>query len=118
MIKHAPQRHPANLDLNSPRGQIADAIHRLAPLATSVELVALFNGRATPGAIRSWRLGRNGAPQWAVDCVARALAAKAAADLERAQQLSAGPGLTGKAGAIALHNWRRQRALERERAGN
>lgn len=116
MSKSAQRSHPTNLDLNSPRGQIADALARLAPLATSIELIALFNGRATSGQIRSWRLGRNGAPQWAVDCVAQALADKATADLDRARTLSAGPANSGECGTIALHNYRRQRALEREKA--
>ncbi len=115
MSKSAQRSHPANLDLSTARGQIADALARLAPLASSTELVALFGGRATDAQIRGWRLGRNAAPQWAVDCVALALADKAAADLERAQGLSAGPGNGGKAGTITLHNYRRQRALEKER---
>lgn len=109
--------HPEKLVSKLARERLSAALHRIAPGESSGKLVRLFAGRATPAQIRSWRLARRGAPQWAIDCLANALRERAQVDLDTAAQLLPGLGQSHTIGRDALHNYRRKRALEREKAG-
>lgn len=82
------------------------------------ELLDLFGRRASYEQIRNWRRGLCAAPQWAVDILAAELVRQGERAIQCAAERQHGPGKGGEAGTIALHNYRRQRALEKERAGS
>ena len=70
------------------------AIRALIPRGTRTEILALFDDRVTWDAIRHWRTGKRGPPQWAIDRLRERAATVAA--------LQAGPGTGG-----ALMAWLR-----------
>lgn len=65
--------------------------------------------------VRGWRRGLAKPPQWVVDKLGAILRAQAAELAEIACSGRAGPGKGGEAGTLALHRYRLQRALEREK---
>lgn len=66
----------------------------LPPPIAPKKLVALFENRATYGAIQGWRFGRRGPPQWATELLDRKLGALAArlTSIRPGVRSAAGPG--------------------------
>lgn len=62
--------------------KINKLIRELAPTGKPQEVLALFDYRVTEGAVRHWRAGRRGIPQWALDCLAQHV------DARHAQQIA------------------------------
>ena len=60
-----PEADPAN----TPTTDFERAIRLFVPLGTQAEILALFHNRVSWSAIRHWRAGRYGPPQWAIDCL-------------------------------------------------
>jgi hypothetical protein len=86
--ERSPQSHPAPFRSHIPTTEFDRAIRNMVPLGSQAEIIALFHGRASWSAIRHWRAGRFGPPQWAIDCLRERVAAVA--------NLKPGPG-TGAA---------------------
>lgn len=80
----SPPSHPSQFRGNKPTTAFDRAIRAMVPLGSQDEILALFHGKASWSAIRHWRAGRWGPPQWAIDCL-RERAAPIA-------ELQAGPG--------------------------
>lgn len=110
--------HPEKSQSNRAPEWFPLAVASLQPAVTTPELVRLLDSRAPYETVKSWRQGKRGAPQWAVDRLAAIVEAQARDKLAIAAQARPGVGSSGKWGTAALHNWRRQRALERERGAD
>lgn len=67
----------------------------------------LFLGRAQPWQVRDWRLGRRGAPAWAVDLLKRQLDAEIARLQALKQELQPGPGFDWRRNAASVLGRRR-----------
>ena len=90
----SPVMVPAPIPENRRTTAFDRALRALIPLGTQAEILALFHGRAAWSAIRHWRAGRRGPPQWAIDCLRQRAALVAV--------IEAGPGRGG-----ALMAWLR-----------
>lgn len=111
-------KHPSESHFNREPEWFPIAVASLQPAVTTPELVRLLGSRAPYETVKGWRRGLRGAPQWACDRLATILKAQARAKLELAAQARPGIGSSGKWGTLALHNYRRQRALEKEKASD
>ncbi len=111
----APRKH-RDLLLGAPVTLHMDvAIKRLINgRITRDALLDLFDQRASHAAIKAWRYGWRGAPQWAVDLIQGKLAAQAAADIAAGAKLKPSVGMDCNKGARALAAWRERKARERD----
>lgn len=111
----APQNHHASLPKKRVTREMDDAIQRLIGKQPSRgALLDLFDNRATAAAIKAWRYGWRGSPQWAVELIRSKLAAQARADLAAGAKLRPGAGMGWNKGAKTLAVWRERKARERD----
>ena len=68
-----PSGYPDSFPKSPAHQEIDAAIRLLVPPRNRPALVALFDGRAHWQTSRSWRSGRRGAPQWALDMLVQRL---------------------------------------------
>ncbi len=117
----AARKHRESFWINSGKGDFRAVIDYLVPPpASPASLVALFDSRATYGAIQHWRY-RGSAPAWAIDLACEKLHARlntAYQILARAPQWVGAPERRGAAGAKALAAWRERKAREKEKAAH
>jgi hypothetical protein len=67
--EHSPVMVPRPVPGDKPTTPFEQAIRAFVPLGTQAEILALFHNRVSWSAIRHWRAGRYGPPQWAIDCL-------------------------------------------------
>lgn len=118
MSQSALQRVPEKTRFKSDTPWFPIGASVLDPRLNTVELTRAIGEPATYQAVKQWRLGLRGAPQWAVDKLAAIVREQALAKLAIANNARPGARDGTKAGTIALHKYRLQCALEKERAPN
>jgi len=70
MIERSPRKHPdAVLRAKRTCKAFDQAIRAAVPAGNQTAILELFQNRVTWNAIKHWRSGQRGVPQWAIDCV-------------------------------------------------